>query len=68
MIIATTDRPSALSRDPRAVSRNPIQDRVDRILRLGRRPMNREERRAAREVAYGDHLKILLEDIRNAAR
>jgi hypothetical protein len=42
---------------------NPVQARVDRILRTGR-SRTRAERRAEREIAYGDHLKVLLEEIR----
>jgi hypothetical protein len=43
-------------------ARNTIQARVDQILRFGR-----TDRRAEREVAYGDHLKVLLEDIRSSS-
>ena len=44
-----------------------MQARVDSILRAGRGPRTREERQAEREIAYGDHLKVLLEDIRRSS-
>ena len=47
-----------------AAIRNPIQTRVDRMLGAARPARNRAERQAEREIAYSDHLKVLLDDIR----
>ncbi|MDX1382499.1 MAG: hypothetical protein R3190_02590 [Thermoanaerobaculia bacterium] len=58
--------PTLIADRARETARNPVQTRVDDVLRSGR-ARNREERRAEREVAYGDHLKILLEEIRRAS-
>lgn len=50
-----------------AASPHPIQAQVDRLLRIGHRPRSRQERQAAREIGYGDYLKVLLEDIRQTS-
>jgi len=51
--------------NPQIASANQaIQKQVDRILRLGLRSRSISERRAEREIAYADHLKILIEEVR----
>ena len=43
-----------------------LAQRIGTLLRHGLAPRTRAERRAARAVAYGDHLEALLADIREA--
>lgn len=50
-----------------ATAARSLQSRVDQLLRFGRSG-RLSDRRAEREVAYGDYLKVLLEDIRSSGR
>jgi hypothetical protein len=57
----TPTRPTTAVQEPDALA-----ELIFRLLRQGRAPRNRAERRATRAVAYGDHLEALLADIREA--
>lgn len=58
--------PAGTSQPPSMQPADALAERIGTLLRHGLAPRSRAERRAARAVAYGDHLEALLAEIREA--